>query len=190
MTEQLRHGLSYTPEYRAWQTARHRCTCETSPAWADYGGRGIRMCDRWLNSPEAFLADVGPRPTPRHEIDREDNDGHYEPGNVRWVERPINSRNRRSNRFVEINGESLTIAGWAERSGVERSTIAYRLRAGWEPAAAVGTAAREKSPKGRAKHKIKHACSDCPELTRGQRCRPCENRHRAQVHRQSAEVRA
>lgn len=84
-----KHGLSYTPEYRAWQTMRLRCTNPANAAFPGYGGRGIRVCERWLQSVEAFIADMGPKPSPKHELDRIDNDGHYEPGNCRWVLRKV-----------------------------------------------------------------------------------------------------
>lgn len=93
-------GPSSTPEYRAWVAMRHRCTDENHADYPSYGGRGIRMCDRWLNSFEAFLADMGPRPTPEHSIDRRDNDSHYEPGNCRWATVEQQNRNKRNTRLT------------------------------------------------------------------------------------------
>lgn len=175
---QLSHGLSYTPEYRAWQTARHRCTSPTSPAWSDYGGRGIRMCEEWLKSPAAFIASVGLRPSPKHEIDRRDNDGNYEPGNCHWVVRPINCRNRRSSVHLEYGDETMTITEWAARLGIGASTIAFRLRHGWSADAALSTPARPIAEKG-CGGPIKHPCMDCQtRLTLGLRCRGCENHNR------------
>ena len=94
-----KHGLSYAPECRAWQTMRLRCTVPTNPRYADYGGRGIKVCERWLSSPQAFIDDMGPKPSPKHELDRIDNDRGYEPGNCRWATRKENDRNRRSNQI-------------------------------------------------------------------------------------------
>lgn len=142
------HGLSYTPEYRAWQQMRLRCTNPQHAAWADYGGRGITVCERWLTSPAAFLADMGPKPSPAHELDRIDNDGGYHPGNCRWVLRKQNDRNRRSNRHLEHQGERRTIAEWSERSGVPVDTLSYRLKAGWSVSAALTTPVRPKQPNG------------------------------------------
>jgi len=122
----VKHGLSYTPEYRAWQTMRNRCTSPNSPAWEDYGGRGITVCERWLNSPANFIADMGPRP-PGYELDRIDNDGPYSPENCRWTTRRINDRNRRSNVYLEAFGERKTKAEWCEQFGIATDTLSLRI---------------------------------------------------------------
>jgi hypothetical protein len=142
------HGLSYTPEYRAWQTARLRCTEPTNHAYANYGGRGIRMCARWLEGPAAFVADMGRKPSPKHELDRRDNNGHYEPGNCRWVMRKENDRNRRSNRLIEFNGATRSMAEWCELLGLPRDTVRKRLDAGWSVSLALASRVRQKAPNG------------------------------------------
>jgi len=100
-----------------------RCYRPRNHRYAWYGGRGIRVCDRWRTSFEAFLADVGPRPTPRHSLDRIDNDGDYEPGNVRWATSFEQSRNRRNVKLYTHDGETLTLSEWADRVGLPYSTL-------------------------------------------------------------------
>lgn len=147
----LKHGLSYTPEYRAWQQMRLRCLDPEHAAFADYGGRGITVCDRWRDDPTAFLADVGPKPSPKHEIDRIDNDRGYEPGNVRWATRKENDRNRRSSRLLTFRGETHALAEWCERLGLPRDTVRKRLEGGWPVEEALTTPVRPKAPNGAAR---------------------------------------
>lgn len=89
------HGQSRSPEYRTWGGMVQRCTNPRGTEWANYGGRGIEVCAEWRESFEAFLAHVGPKPTPSHSIDRIDVNGNYEPGNVRWATQPEQNANRR-----------------------------------------------------------------------------------------------
>lgn len=134
------HGLSYSPEYRVWQQMCRRCTVPTHAAYADYGGRGITVCDRWLDSVEAFVADIGLKPTPKHEIDRRENDlgywcGHCaqcvqlgRPSNCRWVTRSTNDRNRRNNLLLSFREETLSVVEWAERVGIDSETLRRRVK--------------------------------------------------------------
>lgn len=178
MTGKAKHGLSYTPEYRVWQTMRLRCTEPSNPAWKDYGGRGITICRQWLDSPEQFLADLGPKPSAAHELDRRDNDGPYSPDNCRWVVRKVNCRNRRSNRLIEFRGETKPLAEWAEEFELPRDTLKKRMDAGWTPEQALTIPARPKARAGEAKPKKQAACADCGTQTYGKRCKSCENKRR------------
>lgn len=144
-------GESMYPEHRVWTSMRNRCTSPLSPAWKNYGGRGIKVCDRWLRSFEDFLADMGRRPGRGYEIDRIDNDGDYEPGNCRWASQKENSRNRRSARIVEFRGRRMCLSEACELVGMPYSTVLSRLSGGWTVAVALATPVREKAEKGKAK---------------------------------------
>lgn len=172
----LRHGLSYTPEYRAWQMARHRCTSPKSAAYRDYGGRGIRMCDEWLDDPRAFVNHVGPRPSSKHELDRIDNDGHYAPGNVRWVLRSVNCRNRRSTHMITFQNESRPLVEWCEMFGLRVDVVLKRINAGFGVERALSEPVAVHSPRGQ--HKPRPKCVDCGVDVYRVRCKSCENRRR------------
>lgn len=118
-------------EYNIWRGMKTRCHVETSKDYERYGARGISVCERWRDSFEAFFADMGPRPSGRHQIDRKDNDGNYEPGNCRWATPRENALNKRSTRMISCFGEMLPLSRWAERTGICRVLIMHRLRNGW-----------------------------------------------------------
>lgn len=126
------HGLTNSPEYVAWCCMKDRCTNPNIKNYADYGGRGITVCDRWLESFGAFYTDMGPKPTSRHSIDRfPDNNGNYSPQNCRWATPVEQCNNRRTNRILTINGVSHTVAEWSRISLVPGSEIRKRLSRGW-----------------------------------------------------------
>lgn len=89
------HSLSKTSEYRAWQGMKTRCYTKSVMNYKNYGGRGIKVCDRWLDSVEHFVHDMGKRPSSDFSIDRIDNDGNYEPNNCRWATRKQQMQNTR-----------------------------------------------------------------------------------------------
>lgn len=102
---------NYKAEYQCWQDMRRRCLNPKRRDYARYGGRGIKVCDRWASF-ATFLADMGPRPSPKHSLDRIDNLGHYEPGNCKWATAAEQTRNRRSNLHVTIDGVTKVAADW------------------------------------------------------------------------------
>jgi hypothetical protein len=117
-----------TPEFKIWMKARERCLNPKDAAYLSYGGRGIQMCEEWRLDFAAFLRDVGPRPSPKHSIDRINNDGHYEPGNVRWATQTEQNRNTRQVVWVEHEGRRMSLAEFAERVGVPRQALHIRMR--------------------------------------------------------------
>jgi hypothetical protein len=125
-----RHGKSNSSTYRVWSGMLTRCGNPNTRAYADYGGRGIRVCERWLDF-ALFFADMGERPSSGHSIDRIDNDGNYEPANCRWATRKEQNNNSRHNRLITINGISKTLEDWANYAGFVPGTLNYRLKMGW-----------------------------------------------------------
>lgn len=120
------HGWSKTTEYRIWRGMFERCYNKNKERYPNYGGRGIVVCERW-NDFRNFIADMGLRPSPQYSIDRINNDGNYEPGNCRWADAITQTNNARSNRMFTHNGETLSIAQWARRAGIARTTMVMRL---------------------------------------------------------------
>ena len=118
-----------TDEYNIWCKIKDRCRNKND---LRYGGRGIIICERWLGSFENFLSDMGKRPTPKHSIDRIDNDGNYEPSNCKWATKTEQARNRRSNVFITYNNETHCLNEWAEKLSMPPMTLWSRLyRYGW-----------------------------------------------------------
>jgi hypothetical protein len=125
------HGLSHLPEYHIWGGMKERCYYSRAECFENYGGRGIRVCDRWRNSFHAFYEDMGPRPSKMHSLDRIDNDGDYAPGNVRWATSATQASNRRGLRLLEFNGKKQTAAQWAPEVGLAQNAILGRIKRGW-----------------------------------------------------------
>ena len=115
--------------YKVWLGMRQRCYLQSCRQFNNYGGRGIRVCERWKDF-ENFLADMGERPDGA-QIDRIDNNGNYAPENCRWATQKQNMRNTRHNRLIEWRGETLPLAAWAERLGINERTFTNRLNRGW-----------------------------------------------------------
>jgi len=116
-------------EYTVWKGMHRRCRNTKDAKYSRYGGRGIRVCDAWKDF-AIFVADMGPRPSLRHSIDRIDNDGHYEPSNCRWIELPAQAKNRRSTIRITIDGETLCLKDWTDRLRVDYGTVYRQIRNG------------------------------------------------------------
>lgn len=123
------HGLfrSQGALYKCWANMKNRCYLETHPQYPNYGGRGILVCERWVNSFKNFFDDMGPRPTGMS-IDRIDNNGPYSPQNCRWATRAQQQANTRMAVLLEHSGEKLPKQAWAKRIGISNSTLNKRLK--------------------------------------------------------------
>lgn len=128
VTHGHRRGYKRTQVHTAWMNMRARCDNPARADYANYGGRGIHYDPRWVSF-SVFLADMG-EPQPGHSLDRIRVNEPYYPGNCRWADRKTQMRNKRCNRLVTHNGETLTLAEWAERSGVGYTTLLKRLGRG------------------------------------------------------------
>lgn len=133
-----RPGKPPSRTYVSWQAMTVRCTDPTDEHYPSYGGRGVTICQRWLDF-RNFLEDMGERP-PGKTLDRfPDRDGNYEPGNCRWGTPGQQARNRRDNRMITHQGLTLCVADWADRVGIPRTVIQDRLRLKWDDEKAVST---------------------------------------------------
>lgn len=124
----ITHGMRKHPMYNTWVSMRQRCSDPKYHRWDRYGGRGIKVCERWLEF-ENFLEDMGVRPKGTC-IDRIDNDGDYEPGNCRWATRAEQCNNRRSNRWHTVNGATKNTTQWARDSGLSVHAVRMRINNG------------------------------------------------------------
>lgn len=122
------HGATGTPEYKSFDGAQQRCRTPNHPGFHRYGGRGIEFRFR---SFQHFLSELGYKPSPTHTLDRINNEGHYEPGNVRWATPKEQADNRRTNHKLTVKGVTRSIADWGRVSGFGESVIYGRLRFGW-----------------------------------------------------------
>ena len=132
-----KHGKSQTAEYRVWQDMKARCYNKTKNNYSSYGGRGITVCDRWRDSFENFIKDVGIRPSEKHSLERVNNDGNYEPSNVRWATGIEQSNNTRSNRVIVYKNKKMTVAQAAREFGIDHELLRSRLKRGWSPTKAI-----------------------------------------------------
>jgi hypothetical protein len=121
------HGMSGTPMHALWRNIKQRVLNPKNPDYHHYGGRGIRICPEWETDFLAFANAVGPRPSPLHTLDRSNNDGHYEPGNVRWATRQEQSTNRRTTRWLEFQGKRQTLSQWAGELSMAPESLITRL---------------------------------------------------------------
>lgn len=133
--------MSQSKEYRTWHSMIQRCK---DGGHERYAGRGIKVCERWRESFEAFFEDMGPAPSPKHSIDRyPNNDGDYEPGNCRWATAVEQMNNKSDNVYLEHDGQNLTVSHWSRIKGLSRQLIHLRLKYKWSVPEALDTPAGE-----------------------------------------------
>lgn len=136
------HGMYETREYVARRHMLDRCMNPLNDHYDRYGGRGISVCDRWRESFENFIADMGLAPSAKHEIERIDNDGNYEPTNCRWATEKEQARNKSTTRWVTLNGKTQSLIAWVEEMGLKYGTVRARIRNGWSDEQALTTPVR------------------------------------------------
>ena len=123
-------GKAYTAEFAVWAHMKARCNNPNHPAYKNYGGRGITVCKKWYSF-DAFISDMGIRPSSKHTLERKNNAQGYKPSNCYWALSKEQSRNKRNNRWLTYKGETLILADWAKRVGVKPTTLWLRLEKGW-----------------------------------------------------------
>lgn len=125
-----KHGHYKSREYTTWISMKSRCLNPNEKSFKDYGGRGIKICERWLDSFENFFADMGRRP-PGMTLDRKDANGNYEPGNCKWSTSIEQKNNMRRNINLTFEGQTMTAMEWSRVVGVSCRTLYHRILAGW-----------------------------------------------------------
>jgi hypothetical protein len=125
------HGRTNTPEYKIWNQMIQRCTNPNDPSYKNYGGHGINVYEGWVGQFMAWLAEAKPRPSPKHTLERIDNDKGYVPGNIKWATRREQLNNTRRNHHITVNGETLTLTQAAAKLGLTVAAIFGRVKRGW-----------------------------------------------------------
>lgn len=156
------HGKSQTKEYRCYAEIKKRCKPGSEARFPDYSGRGIRVCQRWLESFDNFLADMGAKPTEKYSIERVDVNGNYEPSNCIWLLNTLQAQNTRKSRYLTYKGETKLLKFWADEVGLKARTLHSRVfRQGMSVQEAIETPLTETVGKNKGKPKqypvIRHA---------------------------------
>lgn len=137
------HNKSFTKEYGTWSRIKRRCYNPNDAMYQYYGARGITVCNKWLNSFNSFLSDVGEAPTKSHSIERIDSNKGYKPSNCRWATNKEQANNKRNNILLEYRGKIKTLPQWCEELRLPKQTIWARVKAyGWSHHKALSTPIR------------------------------------------------
>lgn len=137
------HGMTGKPTFISWLSLKGRCLNPESPDYHRYGGRGIKVCERWANSFDAFVSDMGHRPEGTT-LDRIDVNGNYEPGNCQWSSASRQQRNRRDTRMATFRDITKCLSDWEDETGIPASVLGWRLENGWTAEKALTTLKRRK----------------------------------------------
>ena len=181
-----RHGMCGTSEYSTWEGMIARCHNPHDHRFKDYGGRGIKVCERWRTSFIAFFTDMGRRPEPLMSLDRIDNDGNYEPGNVRWSTPREQSNKRRDNHLLTIDGITKTVMEWCREKNISYGRLHRRIEAKWPVEFLFSDAKAFKGNWERRSQRMRDAVTHCPygheytventflDIKGARNCRICE----------------
>lgn len=131
--------IGYKYEKIVWRGMKTRCYDPDSTNYPLYGGRGITVCDRWINSFDDFIKDMGSRPSRDYSIERRDNNGNYEPSNCHWATDKEQANNRRSSRMVIYRGQTKSVAAWCDHLGLDYHRVRARILNGWDAERAFNT---------------------------------------------------
>jgi hypothetical protein len=143
------HGLTGSKEYNSWQAMKTRCLTNGHQTYESYGAKGISICERWVDSFESFLEDMGKAPSPLHTIDRfPDKKGNYEPGNCRWADKIEQANNTSKTIFLTCYGLTESLTYWSKRVRISKSGIKRRLDVGWTTLEALSIPLVSRSKRG------------------------------------------
>lgn len=167
---------SGTSAYYAWRNMVRRCTNPSCLEYKNYGGRGITVCLEWVSNYDKFFEDMG-APNGRLTLDRIDNSKGYYRENCAWVTYGEQSINKRTNRLIEVGGVKMTVAHWADKAGLHRTTVYKRIdNMGLSPEEAVDPRSRRTQLK----------CGTVHSYQKGCRCRPCKDANNKKARDQRA----
>ena len=152
-------GGKLSKTYRSWTAMRIRCTHPGTNGYHNYGGRGITICAQWKTF-AGFLADMGEAPSEKHTIDRIDVNGNYEPDNCRWVTQEVQDTNKRTTRYLTINGRTQCVSQWSRELGISSVTLLARLKDGWSVERALTEPVNNSKRNGKAKPRLSTQTSE------------------------------
>ncbi len=124
----VKHRMSFSPEYKTRRRIISRCYYEKDDSFADYGGKGVKVCQLWLYSFDDFYKDMGPQPSKKHSIDRIDPNGNYCPNNCRWATMKEQQNSRNGNKYFYYNYKYQTLSRWADEMNTTNSALGRRIK--------------------------------------------------------------